>query len=300
MATSEASPKREEVQFTSGGETCAAWLVRPDGDLPAPLVVMAHGFSATREDGLLPFAAEFAAAGIASLAFDYRGFGDSGGWDRQVLDVRRELEDVSSALAFGRTLEGIDPDRICLWGTSFGGGLTLETAAGGAGIRCAIAQVPFTDGLATLGAVPPTVAARLTGMALADLALAQLGRERVMIPAAGEPGTVAAMTTPDALPGFESITPPGSRHRNAVAASIALQALAWRPGRKAGRIGCPLLVQVAAQDAITPPGPAARAGAAAPFGEVRSYPCGHFGVYVSPWFDQVVADQVEFLRENLL
>lgn len=292
--------EREEVQFTSGGETCAGWLVRPLEGRPAPLVVMAHGFSATREDGLMPFAEAFAAEGIASLAFDYRGFGDSGGWERQVIDIDRELEDVASALEFGGQLEGIDGSRLCLWGTSFGGGLTLATAASGADLRCAIAQVPFTDGLTTLGAVPPATAIRLTGRALSDLAAARLGRERVMVPAAGEPGTVAAMTSPDALPGFESITPPGSRHRNTVAASIALQALAWRPGRTADRISCPLLVQVAAQDAITPPGPAARAAAAAPYGELRSYGCGHFGVYNPPWFDRVVADQVDFLRENLI
>lgn len=294
------SPQREELQFASGGETCAAWLLRPTAGGPTPLVVMAHGFSATREDGLQPFAEAFAAAGIASLAFDYRGFGDSSGWERQVIDVNRELQDVASALDFGRCLDGIDPGRICLWGTSFGGGLTLETAARGAEIKCAIAQVPFADGLATLGAVPPVTAVQLTGRALADFFAAWLGRERLMVPAAGEPGSVAAMTSPDALPGFESITPPGSRHRNTVAASIALQALAWRPGRKAGRIGCPLLVQVALQDAITPPAPAARAAAAAPLGELRSYDCGHFGVYSPPWFDRVVADQLDFLRESLI
>ncbi len=293
-------PEREELQFTSGGETCAAWLIRPTTGGPFPIVVMAHGFSATREDGLQPFAEAFAAQGIASLAFDYRGFGDSGGWERQVIDVKRELEDVASALDFSRRLDGIDPGKVCLWGTSFGGGLTLETAARGAAIKCAIAQVPFTDGLATLGAVPPGTAAQLTGRALADLFAARLGRERLMIPAAGEPGSVAAMTSPDALPGFESITPAGSRHRNTVAASIGLQAIAWRPGRKADRINCPLLVQVAVQDAITPPAPAARAAAAAPFGELRSYDCGHFGVYNPPWFERVVADQLDFLRENLL
>jgi poly(3-hydroxybutyrate) depolymerase len=40
---------RKDVTFASGGVDCAAWLYQPDGDGPSPLVVMAHGFSATRE-----------------------------------------------------------------------------------------------------------------------------------------------------------------------------------------------------------------------------------------------------------
>jgi pimeloyl-ACP methyl ester carboxylesterase len=151
-----------------------------------------------------------------------------------------------------------------------------------------------------LGAVPPANAARLTAKALADIKARQSGGERVMIPAAGPPGTLAAMTSADALPGFEAIKPEGSRHQNLVAASIAVEALAWRPGAKATKIECPLLVQVASKDLDTPPGPAAKAAARAPRGELRRYDCGHFDVYLDPWFDRVVADQVTFLRSHLL
>ena len=276
------------------------WLYRPRGEGPVPIVVMAHGFTATREESLSRFAERFADAGIATLTFDYRGFGDSGGAERQVLSIRRQLEDLSAALAFARSIDGIDPARVGLWGPSFGGGLTLETAAADHSLSCAIAQVPFADGPSMLGAVPPANAARLTAKALADIKARQSGGERVMIPAAGPPGTLAAMTSADALPGFEAIKPEGSRHQNLVAASIAVEALAWRPGAKATKIECPLLVQVASKDLDTPPGPAAKAAARAPRGELRRYDCGHFDVYLDPWFDRVVADQVTFLRSHLL
>jgi alpha-beta hydrolase superfamily lysophospholipase len=71
---------REEVTFSSGGDTCAAWLYRAASDPgPRAIIVMAHGLTGTRRDRLGAFAARFAAAGIAALVFDYRGFGDSAG-----------------------------------------------------------------------------------------------------------------------------------------------------------------------------------------------------------------------------
>lgn len=304
----------EELEFESGGERCAAWLLRPeapsDPDAPddvstAPIVVMAHGFTATRSESLIGFARKFAEVGIATLAFDYRGFGDSDGAERQVLDIKRQLADVDAAIGFAGGLPGIDPERIALWGSSFGGGMAFETAAkmtsdGKRGLACAIAQVPFAEGPAMLGAVPPATAMRLTAKALSDIRARRSGAPRVMIPAAGPPGSLAAMTSVDALPGFEAIKPPGSRHQNLVAASIAVEALLWRPGRRASKIECPILVQIANQDHDTPPGPAAKAAAKAPLGELRRYDCGHFDVYLEPWFDQLANDQVEFLKRNLL
>lgn len=299
------STQREDVEFPSGGQSCAAWLFRPEGGQPAPVVVMAHGFTATRRESLEGFATRFAEAGIAALAFDYRGFGDSEGEERQVLDIGRELEDVRSAIEFVRGLPGIRADRTALWGSSFGGGLTFETAArmsapGQDGLTCAVAQVPFADGPSMLGAVPPAAAMHLTLEALKDIRARRRGSARVMIPAAGPPGSLAAMTSPEALPGFESISPPESLHQNRVAASIALEALKWRPGSLASKITCPILVQVASKDQDTPPAPAAKAASRAPQGELKRYACGHFDVYLEPWFDRVVEDQLAFLGRHLL
>ena len=71
---------RQDLRFPSGGTSCAAWYYPAAGDAPtAPIVVMAHGLSGTRRDGLESFAESFAEAGFAALVFDHRGFGDSGG-----------------------------------------------------------------------------------------------------------------------------------------------------------------------------------------------------------------------------
>ena len=80
---------RVEVSIPSHGERLAAYLYRPTGPGPQarPCVVMAHGFSATRDDGLADYAEAFCDAGFAVLVFDYRHFGASSGQPRQLLDI---------------------------------------------------------------------------------------------------------------------------------------------------------------------------------------------------------------------
>ena len=63
-----------------------------------------------------------------------------------------------------RTLPGIDPNRIGLWGTSFSGGHVIATAARLPGIAAVVSQCPFTDSVASLGAVDPLISARLTAL----------------------------------------------------------------------------------------------------------------------------------------
>src|SRR5207247_11269025 len=93
---------RQDLLFSVGADSCAAWLY-PAGGATAPIVVMAHGLSGTRRDRLGAFAERFAAAGIAALVFDHRGFGDSEG-EQDFFDPRRQLEDWRAAIAFARSL----------------------------------------------------------------------------------------------------------------------------------------------------------------------------------------------------
>ena len=77
---------------------------------------MAHGFGATKDAGLLPFAERFAAAGADVVVFDHRGYGTSAGTPRQNVFHVAHRQDYHAALAHARGLPGIDPDRIVLWG----------------------------------------------------------------------------------------------------------------------------------------------------------------------------------------
>jgi dienelactone hydrolase len=291
--------QREDVQFRSGDDRISAWLYRPGGSGAAPLLVMAHGLGAVRTMRLDAYAERFSAAGYACLVFDYRNFGDSDGRPRQLLDIGMQLADWAAAVAHARTLEGIDHNRIGLWGTSFGGGHVIATAARVPGIKAAVAQCPFTDGVASVRTLSPVIFGRVGALAARDLIAARLGRPPVMIPAAGKPGEVALMNAPDVYPGYLRLVPDGQTVPNEVAARFAFSVMTYRPGRLAAKIACPILFCVCEADSVAPPVPTLRYAAKAPRGEVRMYPEGHFEIYVGDAFDRVVEDQLAFLDRHL-
>jgi hypothetical protein len=297
----------ETVEFQSGGVTCRGVHVRGTGDELArdgrrACVVLGHGFCGTVDSGLVPFAERFAAAGVDALAFDYRHFGSSDGEPRQLLSIKRQLEDYAAAVAFARSLEGVDPERIVLWGYSFAGGHVIAAAVADGRVAAVISQLPSMDGVATLAnlvryaGMGPLV--RLTMLGVRDLIASLRGRPPVMLAAVGAPGTLAAMTSPDAEPGFRAIA--GPTWRNEVAARVALATGAYRPGLQAGRLPCPLLVQIGDRDAIVPVKAAQDAAfRATGRAEVRTYPIGHFDVCTGDAFERAVADQLHFLRRHL-
>jgi dienelactone hydrolase len=291
------SMQRADVWFNSGSDRISAWLYRPTGNGDAPLLVMAHGLGAVRTMRLDAYAERFSAAGYACLVFDYRNFGDSEGEPRQLLDISMQLQDWTVAVAYAKTLAGIDHNRIGLWGTSFGGGHVIATAARLPGIAAVVSQCPFTDSIASLGTVNRLIS--VTALAVRDLIGARLGRPPVMVPTAGRPGEVALMNAPDAYSGYMRLVPEGTTLRNEVAARIGVKILPYRPGRLASKITCPILFCVCETDSVAPSGPTRRYAATAPRGEVRLYPEGHFEIYVDDAFERVIADQIEFLDKNL-
>jgi fermentation-respiration switch protein FrsA (DUF1100 family) len=292
--------RREDLTFRSGGLNCAAWFYSPAAERPLPCVVLAHGFDGVREQRLDAYAQRFAAAGLAAFVFDYRYFGSSDGTPRQLFSNEAQLDDWRAAIACARGREQVDPDAIALWGTSTSGGHVVQLAAEDQRIAAVVAQVPFADGLAQLFSLPISQGLRLLWAGLRDRIGALFGRSPLMIPAAGQPGTFAVISSPDALSGLAAITPPDSTWRNEVVARFTLTTSLYRPGRYAPRLGCPVLVCMADGDRLIAPKPALRIARSAPKGELRRYPFSHFGMYFGPGFDRAVADQAEFLRLHLL
>src|SRR2546430_12887705 len=96
----------------------------------------------------------------------------------------------------------------------------------------------------------PAQLARLTHASLRDLAATLRGRTPVPIAVVGPPGSAAAMSTPDAEPGYRAIA--GPSWRNEVAARVLLSTAVYRPGLQADRLPCPILVQIADRDAVAP------------------------------------------------
>jgi uncharacterized protein len=296
------------VSYDSHGVRCAAVHLTGQGDDFAgedgrrPCVVLGHGLGGTVDSGLLPFAERFAAAGLDALAFDYRHFGASDGEPRQLLSVPRQLEDYAAAIAFARGLDGVDPEQIAVWGSSYSGGHVVPVAVADGRVAAAISQVPSMDGRASVLNVARYAGvghlARLVLTGLRDLAGSLLGRAPVMVPVVGPPGSLGAMTSPDADAGYHAIA--GPSWRNEVAARLALGTSLYRPGLQADRLPCPILIQIADHDAIAPPKAAQdTAWRATGRAEVRTYPIGHFDIYRGAPFEQAVIDQLHFLRRHV-
>lgn len=291
---------REDVTFTSHEVPVAAWLYRPDGGEDRPVIVMAHGLGGVREMRLDAFAERFVDAGYVCLVFDYRHFGASGGEPRQLLSVKRQRQDWTQAVAFARTLQGVDPERVVLWGTSFSGGHVIATGAADARVAAVVAQCPYTDGLASSLAVTPLTSLKVTVRAVLDTVGGWLGRSPRMIPLAGRPGTVALMTAPDALSGVERIQGAhAATIADDVAARVAIEIALGRPGAQARRLRCPALFVVCERDTVAPAKATLKHVAKAPLGEVLRRDTGHFDIYVGEEFEVTVRDELEFLARHV-
>jgi pimeloyl-ACP methyl ester carboxylesterase len=254
---------------------------------------MAHGFSLTRHDGLPAYAERLAGAGAAVLVFDYRHLGDSPGQPRQRFRKAVQREDWRAAVAAARALPQVDPERIVLWGFSFGGGHAVETAAADPSIAATIALCPFVDGLARVLATPPTVAAWVLPRAVADRA----GRHN-LVPVTGQPGERAAMPLPGEADGFAAVVPPGSPWRNEISPGVFATIAFHRPVARARKVSGPLWVGVGEHDITVSRRAIERLAARAPKAELHRYPYTHFEPFLGDGPGRVAADQVDFLRRT--
>lgn len=296
--------QREDVEFYSGTAICHAWLYRPltsSGGL-RPCIMMAHGLGGTRDAGLEPYALKFADAGYAVLLFDYRHFGASDGEPRQLLSVKRQLKDWTSAIGYARSLPGIDPAKIALWGTSFSGGHVIVAAARDGRVAAVSAQGPMMDTIAatrsylrTAGFFNFLKSGVLGGL---DLIRAILGMSPIYVPLVGSPRKLAAMCSVDAVPGYGAITPP--HWRNQICARYVLTMSGYRPIAHAAKLPCPALIQVCMQDNLVPASSAVatarKIGAQA---ELKQYECGHFDIYVGEYFERASNEQLAFFNRVL-
>jgi pimeloyl-ACP methyl ester carboxylesterase len=298
----QAPVEREKVHFTSDGTTCAAWHYPGTN---GACLVMAGGLAVTKEPATDRFAKRFQEAGFSVLAFDYRRLGESGGLPRQVVRHGDQLADYEAAIAFARTLRGVDPAKVAIWGFSLSSGHVFRVAARNPDLAAAIAHSPLVDGPAAFPNAmrhqKQIAALRFFCRAALDAVRLRLGREPLLVPLAGPPGTVTSLTTPDSQKGSDALNP-GNRYpewQQAVSASSALRVGFYRPGRHAARIKIPFLVFAYEHDGVAPVRPAIKAAKRAPRGELACLPGGHYAPYLEG-HEQAVEVLLSFLRRHVL
>ncbi|MGR2770449.1 UilS family quorum-quenching N-acyl-homoserine lactonase [Photobacterium ganghwense] len=137
----------QHVQFPVQGMFVSGHLYLPQtqSSAPYPVIILCHGFCGVKELLLPAFAARFAEQGYAALTFDYRGFGDSEGESGRLVPAL-QIEDIHAAIAWAATQPNLDPSRIGLWGSSFGGANAMIAASQSQLVQCVVAQLTFADG----------------------------------------------------------------------------------------------------------------------------------------------------------
>jgi len=305
------------------GARLHAWLISPPLAPPWPLVVMAHGWAAVKEMNLDYFAAAICDAGMAALVFDHRGFGASEG-PRGDINPEQQIADYQFGLTAGQSIDGVDRDRIGIWGTSFSGGHVLCVAERDPRVRAAVAQVPTISGsvvtLRRRGA--DGLAALERDWAREHVAVAD-GRSPTYVAAADVgghdvPGS-SAPDTFDAVP-VEQLPPaptglytdeerwrfyvelPEPRRRtwrNRITLLSLERYAGYEPGRALAALRTPLLVILADADTITPTD-LIRDAVRSRRNHVQALevPGGHYAVYAAHR-DRVARAAAAFLREHL-
>jgi pimeloyl-ACP methyl ester carboxylesterase len=235
------------------------------------------------------------------LAFDYRGFGASGGAPRQTVSLAGQVEDYRAALAAAAALPGVDPERLVLWGVSLSGGHVFEAAADRSDVAAVVSLTPLVDGLAAgrhaLASHKPAEMARSTFAGLRSRASVAVGRPGVMMPVVARPGELGALTLEGSYEDYLAIA--GPTWRNEIDAGMGFELGNQRSAKVAHKVTSPVLVQIADFDRSAPPHAAAKAAFKAR-AEVRHYPCDHFDVWPGKsWFEAAAGHQVEFLTRHL-
>ncbi|MCD2198103.1 alpha/beta hydrolase [Actinomycetospora endophytica] len=293
---------RRDVEFDAEGTTLRGWFYPAEGATSsAPVIVMAHGFSAVKEMHLDDYAAAFSAAGLNALVFDNRNFGASDGEPRQEIDPIAQVRDYRHAITYAIGLPEVDRSKVGVWGSSYSGGHALVLGAIDRRVGAVVSQVPLTSGYENIRAL---VRADFIGgfreQFDADREARGRGEAPAMVPVVDkDPLAPSALPTPDSYQWFtETHENRAPSWRNEVTLRTVEMLFEYEPGSYISRISpTPLLMLVAENDVLTPTelALAAYENAREPK-KLVILPGGHFDAYVKGFQHSMVPARDWFLE----
>lgn len=296
---------RRDIEFkTEDGVSLRGWFYPAKGVTgPAPVVVMAHGFSAVKEMYLDDFATFFAEAGIAALVYDHRNLGASDGSPRGHIDPRQQIDGYRDAITHAQTMKEVDPNRIGIWGSSYSGGHVLVVAAIDRRVKCVIAQVPLVAGLESARRLIRGDHWKALRAAFDADRLARMGGAtpaRMLV--TGPEGEPSALPTADT---WEFFTAFAKERQTSWQNDVTLQSVElfteYEPGIYIPRISpTPLLMVGALEDHLTPFDMTAAAyETALEPKKFLALPCMHFEAYTGDMFRLSAPVQRDWLTAHL-
>jgi pimeloyl-ACP methyl ester carboxylesterase len=299
----------EHVEFPSENATLRGLLYRPEsfaGEEP-PVVVMAHGTSATIRMVADRYAEAFCRAGLAVLLYDHRNFGRSDGEPRQEINPWMQCRGYRDAMSFAETLGGVDPQRIALWGDSYSGGEVIVVGAIDERTKAIVAQVPvFGAELPTVEPSRETLDRIRFTLQQGDVRGSDETTEGPMpVVSSDQAGTPSLLKPIQAFRWFIDYGGrAGSRWVNAVTRVLPATPVPFQPALAAPFVTAPTLLMVAPDDEMMHADYAvARAAYESMPGPKQWYDIagGHFGLlyWPSELFDEASRVQAEFLQRWL-
>ncbi|KAL5330613.1 hypothetical protein ACEPPN_000132 [Leptodophora sp. 'Broadleaf-Isolate-01'] len=303
--------KEEKVSFQTVDNVTLRGLFYAPGNSSSsklPCVVISHGFSAVKEQGLTAVAEYLSShLPITCLVFDNRGFGESDtrqGAPRLEIDPGVQTSDISDAITYCQTRPEVDADRVGIWGSSFSGANVLWVGAVDRRVKAVVSQAPLMDGWS--GFANLLRSDEISGFE-ADFQKDRLARaagKPPMMIAVVDPNPLnrSAMTTKDsnaAMGGTEERLP---TWRNEVTLKSMENFRAHPAGAYIQHISpTPLLLTLASNDVVTPTAASLEAYARAlEPKELHLFDGGHYDAYFGgPGFESCIKVQADFFKRKL-
>ena len=276
------------------------YQIQADFYMPEPItkdssiIIMAHGLGGEKSCGLNSFAEAYAELGYNLCVFDHSGFGLSSGPVQHLVDKNSQLQDWNVVIDYIQSRFYIPKKNIILWGYSFSGAHVL-TLASEHTFKAVISNFPHVDGLASLTLYPKKYLLPATMIALQDLALAKIGRVKTMPVVAKD--RFAILAGEDCYDAYYRLFPDGMNWKNAVPARIVATIGLYRPTMIVHKIQCPVFVSGAELDSLIPVKATRKLAQKLKQGEYREFVCGHFDLFHSPVFDQLITAHQHFLEK---
>lgn len=289
----------EPLYVQSDKDIIAADFYQPKDVEHPSVIIMAHGFAALRQFKLIPFAQRFAQAGYAVVLFDYRYWGGSTGYPRELVLPKRQLEDWHTMISHVAKSKQINADKIVIWGTGLSGGYVLKLASELRHIDAVIAQVPYIDGRESAKLFPIQQLPKALKISSQDYMGGKIGLKPKSLPVV-HPYALSFFPTSDSYQGYMSIVHPDYFWSGEVPARALFQLIQFRVIQYSKLIHLPVLFIAAEHDQLIPIQSSREVVKnLGSYVEYHEWSISHFDIYHTEWLQKAISTQLNFLEQYI-